>query len=360
MLFEAFFIDYWHIISIKNSLYMNIIKNRFIFMALSWVVLLISLFLLVFSHLNLWIEMTWGIKMEYDYTNTLNIEDLQNQLVNISDEILLDWEWVMNSTSVYKITGQSSIAIVGGFATGIDDVTLDDLKNEFRSKTLALLQSKDDTILETKYINIWKSFGDYIKSTAFLTLWLAIIGITIYVSWAFSWVVGGIKVASFAVITIITLFHDVIISAGLYVLAGRFFPEFQIDTFFITALLTILGYSINDTIVVFDRIRANLKAFWGKKWKDSKKLEEIVQLSIGETITRSIYTSLTLLFVLITVFLFGPETIKGFILVMIFGTIIGTYSSIFIASPILYQVNKNTKLTIYKKKVVQPEDKIVV
>ena len=130
------------------------------------------------------------------------------------------------------------------------------------------MQSKDASVNETKYVNIGKSFGDYIKNTAFLTLAIAIVAITIYVTWAFSGVVSGISVSSFAIITIITLFHDVIISSGAYIVAGHFFPQFQIDTFFITALLTILGYSINDTIVVFDRIRANLKQFGGRKGKD--------------------------------------------------------------------------------------------
>jgi preprotein translocase SecF subunit len=157
-----------------------------------------------------------------------------------------------------------------------------------------------------------------------------------------------------------TLFHDVLISTGLYIATSMFLPEFKIDTFFVTALLTILGYSINDTIVVFDRIRSNLIKYAGKKGKDGKELNEIVDLSITQTIVRSIYTSATLLFVLLTIFFFGPETIKGFVLVMIFGTIVGTYSSVFIASPLLYLANKDKKLTIYKKQVVNPEDKIVV
>ena len=139
-----------------------------------------------------------------------------------------------------------------------------------------------------------------------------------------------------------------------------FFPEFKINTFFVTALLTILWYSINDTIVIFDRIRSNLKEFWGKIWKKWKTLKEIIDLSVNETLKRSIYTSLTLLFVLLTIFIFGPETIKWFILVMIFGTIVGTYSSIFVASPILYLVNRHKKLSVYKKIKLKAEDKIVV
>jgi len=154
------------------------------------------------------------------------------------------------------------------------------------------------------------------------------------------------------------LFHDVFVAAGLYVLASFFFKEFQIDTFFVTAILTILGYSINDTIIVFDRIRTNI----GKGVKSNKKpnLKDIVNLSVNETIVRSIYTSLMLFIVLIAIFFFGPEAIKGFILVMIFGTVVGTYSSIFIASPFLYDLNKDKELKVIQKKTYNPNDKIVV
>jgi len=237
---------------------------------------------------------------------------------------------------------------------------LNNLKLEFKNKSLEILKKSDDTIIESKYTSIWKSFWDYIKSTAFLTLFIAIISITIYVTYSFSWVVSWISVISFAIITLITLFHDVLISAWLYIIVWYFYRDFQIDTFFVTALLTILGYSINDTIVIFDRIRDNLKKFAWKTWKESKDLYEIVNLSINETLTRSVYTSLTLVFVLLTIFFFWPESIRGFILAMMFWAIVGTYSSIFIASPLLYEVNKNKKLTIYKKIESNPDDKIVV
>jgi preprotein translocase SecF subunit len=177
---------------------------------------------------------------------------------------------------VYKITGENSLSTVIGFyditsdAKTQDEIRsiekqLENYKMQIRNQTLEILQSQDETIIESKYINIGKSFGDYIKNTAFLTLGIAIIAIAIYVMHAFSGAVSGINVFSFALITIITLFHDVIISTGLYIFTSMFYSEFQIDTFFITALLTILGYSINDTIVVFDRIRDNLKKFAGKK-----------------------------------------------------------------------------------------------
>ncbi len=331
-----------------------------VYFGISAICILISLVFLVSGKLNLWIDMTGWIQMEYSHSVELNITEIQSEISELATTVLYEWENAINSTSVYSIAGENTLVVVGGFYTTIPDMEAEVLKNNFRASVGDLLIWKDSSLNESKYINIGKSFGDYIRNTAFLTLAIAIVAIALYVVWAFSGVVSGISVVSFGLITIVTLFHDVLISTGLYVIAGKMFTQFQIDTFFVTALLTILGYSINDTIVVFDRIRSNLKQFAWKKGKAGKNLEEIVNLSVSETLTRSIYTSLTLLFVLITIFIFGPESISGFVLVMIFGTIIGTYSSIFIASPLLYQVNKNNILSVYEKKEINPEDKIVV
>lgn len=135
----------------------------------------------------------------------------------------------------------------------------------------------------------------------------------------------------FAVVTGVSLLHDVVIAFGLYVLTSFFFPEFKIDTFFITAMLTVLGYSINDTIVVMDRIRSNLRD--GALARLS--LSDLIDRSIWDTMRRSMFTSLTIVIVLVAMFLFGPESIKGFTLALIFGTLVGTYSSVCLASPLL-------------------------
>ena len=342
------------LIYIEN--FMDVLKNRYVYLWISVVLFIISLLLLLIPKLNLGIDMTGWIQMEYDYENSINIEtiksDLESEKSNYTEAI--------NNINVYWITWEKTVAVVVGFYDNENEKQLEALKMEFKEKVYWVIESQDDTASESRYVNIGKSFWDYIKDTAFITLALAIVAITFYITFAFSWAVSWISVISFAVITIITLFHDVIISSGAYIFASMYFPEFQIDTFFITALLTILWYSINDTIVVFDRIRSNLKLYGGKKWKDGKSLDEIINISVSETLRRSIYTSLTLLFVLLTIFFFWPETISGFILVMIFGTLVWTYSSIFVASPILYETNKNKKLEVYKKPDNNHEDKLVV
>ena len=129
-------------------------------------------------------------------------------------------------------------------------------------------------------------------------------------------------------IAIVALFHDIIITLGVFSVLGRF-ANVEIGLPFVAALLTILGYSVNDTIVVFDRIRENLSRLV------KTNFEEVVNRSINETITRSINTSLTTLLVLFAIFFFGGASIKFFVLALICGIILGTYSSIFIASPLL-------------------------
>lgn len=265
---------------------------------------------------------------------------------------------VINNILSYKVTGENTLVVIGGFNSNDDEKTIEANKQLFKANIESTLKNIDETMTLSRYINIGKTFGDYIRNTAFLTLGIAIVAIALYIAWAFSGVVSGVNIFSFSTITIITLFHDVIIATGIYIFASFFFKEFQIDTYFITALLTILGYSINDTIVILDRIRTNLGNF--SKGKNKKNLEDIINLSVNETLTRSIYTSLTLLIVLFTIFFFGPEAISGFVLVMIFGTIIGTYSSIFLASPLLFEMNKNAKIEKFEKKEVNIEDKIVV
>ncbi len=334
---------------------LDVIKNRYTFFGVSGALVLFSLISFFAFNINLWIDMTWGTQSEYTYETDVNLDEIRLEAKNLAEEVNQNWKYI-NTTSVYKISGENKFVVETGFNRNVDEVELEAQKINFKEAIDDILTAKSDDISLSRYVNIGASFGDYIKNTAIITLAIAIVGITIYVAYAFSGAVSGISSLTFGIITIITLFHDVLISSGLYLLVSSFFPEFKVDTFFITALLTILGYSINDTIVVFDRVRANLKMYAGK----GKDLKEIINIAVTETLRRSIYTSLTLAFVLLTIFLFGPESISGFTLVMIFGTLIGTFSSIFIASPLLYEINKNKTLKEYKKIKLSAEDKIIV
>ncbi len=195
------------------------------------------------------------------------------------------------------------------------------------------------TIEQSRYVNIGASFGAYIKQSGYLTLTIAIIAISAYIMYAFAGSIPGMASWPFAVVTGVALIHDMVVVFGLYVLTSFFFPEFKIDTFFITAMLTILGYSINDSIVIMDRIRTNLQN--GKKKNDD--LGKIVDDAVHSTMRRSLFTSLTLIIVLVAMFFFGPDSISGFTLALIFGTVIGTCSSIFIAAPLLVDLASKKK-----------------
>jgi len=332
------------------------IENRKIYFIISGVAFLLSLFMILFWNLNLWIDMTWGTQSEFRFSwYEYNQEQIQQESETISQHRNIQGN-IINSVTSYKITWENIFVVEAWFNQNIEAAKLEEHKIKFRNELEETFKNIWDIEL-TKYTNIWASFGEYIKNTARLTLFLAIVAIAVYIAYAFSWSAGWISSLSFAGITLITLFHDVVISSGLYIFISSFLPQFQIDTFFITALLTILWYSINDTIVIFDRIRSNLKQYG---WK-SKELKEIVDISISESLTRSIYTSLTLAFVLVCVLVFGPDSISGFTLTMLFGTLIGTFSSIFIASPLLYEFHKNVTLTQYiKKEDYSEEDKLVV
>ena len=352
--FFVFFIKFSTLLLNRNEM-LDIVSKRHINFIISACLLVVSLLMFTFWKLNFWIDITGGTQTEYTYSDTIDLETFKTNTADIAKEINLNTD-IINTTSVYKVTWEKTFVVEAWFNRWLPETEIENYKNDFRSKIDAYLFSYDESIVFSKYVNIGASFWDYIKDTAKITLLLAIIGISLYVAYAFSQAVWGISSSSFAIVTIITLFHDVVIASGLYILVSSFLPEFKIDTFFVTALLTILWYSIYDTIVVSDRIRANLKLFWGKK----KELKEIVNMSVNETLSRSIYTSLTLLFVLFAILFFWPESIGWFTLVMIFGTLVWTYSSIFIASPLIYEINKNKKLAVYKKKEKSQEDLIVV
>jgi len=300
--------------------------------------------------------MTGWTQAEFSYDDYTYSQDMIDDVIESNLWVISSFEDVINSVNSYKVTWENIFVVEAWFNRNIPEVELEKYKIDYRDALEESFWDMGDIRL-SKYTNIWASFWDYIKKTAVITLLIAIIAIAFYIAYAFSWSVWGISSLSFAGITLVTLFHDVIISSGLYIGAGFIFPEFQINTFFITALLTILWYSINDTIVVFDRIRSNLKQF-GWKWKS---LEDIVELSVSQSFTRSIYTSLTLAFVLVCILVFGPEGIAGFTLTMLFGTLVGTFSSLFIASPLLYELHKNSTLSEYiKREELSEDDKMVV
>ena len=169
-----------------------------------------------------------------------------------------------------------------------------------------------------------------------LSIVLVLLAIVLFIAFAFRKVSKPVSSWIYGLVTVLALLHDVIVPTGVFTLLGHFYG-FEVDTLFVTALLVILGFSVHDTIVVFDRVRENLHKNENSGGK--KDFETIVGDSISETFVRSINTSLTVLLAILVLYIFGPETIRNFTLVLLIGIFIGTYSSIFIGSTLLVTIN---------------------
>ena len=182
---------------------------------------------------------------------------------------------------------------------------------------------------EKRFDSIGPVIGQELKSKTILAIIIAIIAIILYIGWSFRKISKPVASWKYGVAAAIALFHDVSITIGIFVILGKFY-NWEIGAPFIAALLTILGYSINDTIVVFDRTRENLA-----RYHEVEDFEGIVEKSINQTLVRSISTSMTVILTLVAIFFFGGQSIKDFTLALIVGIFFGTYSSIFLASPLL-------------------------
>ena len=263
--------------------------------------------------------MTGGIQIEY---NIEGVSELATLVKNLKDTIIpqikkslpTDQQTIITDTLVYQISGSRNIVVEAGINEGgaqkdgkADFARIEAAKTAFNQAIRAELEKNPGAIVtEARYRNVGASFGDYIKKSGYLTLLLAIIAISLYIQYAFRGSIAGMASWPFAVVTTISLAHDVVIAFGMYVVTSYFFPEFKIDTFFITAMLTVLGYSINDTIVVMDRIRSNLQHPKSNKGSFST----LIDTSIWDTMRRSLFTTFTIIIVLIAMFLFVPESIK--------------------------------------------------
>ncbi len=210
-------------------------------------------------------------------------------------------------------------------------VRLPNLSEEDHAKYLKALKDAFGEVSENNFSSIGPTVGAELRKSAIWAIVLVMVGISLYVAFAFRKVSEPVKSWKYGLITLLTLIHDVSIPAGLLAVLGSW-KGIEIDTNFIVALLVVMGFSVHDTIVVFDRIRENLLIFRGK----NTTLDEIINGSVNETIARSINTSLTLILVLLALVFWGPAPLFYFILTILVGTVVGTYSSIFVASPMLY------------------------
>lgn len=284
----------------------NIIGKRKIFLSISAVLIGLSILALILFGLKPGIDFTGGTLMEIEYFQKHpSFSEIREKLKEFN---------------LGEITLQS-----------VDEKTVllrfKEIDEETHQKIIKKLEPKE----EKRFESIGPIIGQELINKARWAIILSILAILLYISWAFRRLSKIIKKGEswrYSFGAILALCHDVLIMLGVFALLGHF-KNVEINTSFIIAILTVLGYSVNDTIVVYDRIRENFLFY------PNEKFEEIINRSLNETIIRSLNTSITTLFALLAIFFFGGETIRYFILAMMVGITVGTWSSIAIAVPLL-------------------------
>ena len=305
---------------------LNIIGKSRVWLTFSGILVGLSIVALIF----------WGLKPGIDFTggSLMRIEFLGQKLSN--DQI----KEVLSSAGGSDKYGQVTIQSIGNkeailkFKAVSEDIHQEMLE-KIKIKTNEVVAdgktSSDELVREIKFDSIGPSVGKELREKSSLAVIIVLLAIIGYVAWAFRSVSNQLnkyESVYYGVAAIIALAHDVIITMGVFAVLGHF-GNIEIDTFFIAALLTILGYSVNDTIIIFDRIRENVLRGGNKNFR------EAVNRSANEVMVRSMSTSSTTLITLFCILLFGGQTTFYFVLALIIGIILGTYSSIFLASPLL-------------------------
>lgn len=291
----------------------NIMKKRKIWFAISGVLVALSLASIVLWGLNFGIDFTGGTLMQLSFEkDTPKIEDIAN-LLN-------------TSTIIDNVTAQS-------FGEKNIILRFSNIDEETHQKVITVLKNNySENFTEEKFNSIGPNIGDELKRKTVLAVILAIIAIIFYIAWAFRQVSKPVSSWVYGLIANVALLHNIIITIGAFSMMGKLY-NMQINAPFIAAILTILGYSVNDTIVIFDRIRENLKKHY------SGNLEETINTSINQSITRSVNISFNVILALFAILIFGGNTIRDFALALIIGLAVGTYSSIFLASPLLIEAD---------------------
>ncbi len=284
----------------------QIIKYKWLYIIFSAVLLVPGIISLFVFKLDLSIDFTGGSVFKYKFNQVVD----QNELKNT---------FTAQNVFVESISKESDIYVVRTREVNPNRNT--DIK--------AGVAQKYADAQEVSFETVGPAIGGETTKKAFVALIWAMVGILLYIAYAFRNIPKPYSSFRFGISAILAMFHDALMVLGLFSILGHF-GHVEVDSLFITAVLTVIGFSVHDTIVVFDRIRENL----GKLSK-AMNFSDIVNYSVVETLSRSLATSLTVLITLFALFILGGETIKTFVLAMLVGVASGTYSSIFTASPIL-------------------------
>jgi len=285
----------------KSGNVYNFMGKRLPFLGLSGLLVIASIVLLLTKGVNFGIDFAGGTIVQVKYEQKAPIKEIRNTLKKTDYKNASITEFGSPEEVVIRITGSSS-----------------DLANDIGDEMHQILKSTGN--FEVRRVDIvGPKVGGELREKGLMALGLSLLVILAYVSFRFEW--------RFAVASILALAHDVTIALGAIALFG-----IEVNLDILAAILTILGYSLNDTIIVFDRIRE------GVQTSKESILDKVVNESVSRTLSRTTLTSLTTFFVVVTLFLFGGEIIHGFAFTMLVGVIVGTYSSIFVAASFLVQL----------------------
>ncbi|HOK35298.1 MAG TPA: protein translocase subunit SecF [Candidatus Pacearchaeota archaeon] len=265
---------------------------------------------------------TWGLKAGIDFTGGSVIEvEFKNQrpsIEELEDALLKE---IGNDFTLQEV-GENGIILKSK-----------EIPEETHQKIIEILGVKGE-LEEKRFETLGPAIGSELQKSTIIAIVLSSISIIIYIAFAFRRVSRPVSSWQYSIAAIIALLHDILITCGVFAFLGKFF-NIEIDIPFVAALLTILGYSINDTIVVFDRCRENL-------FKTNGEFKEILNNSLNETLARSFFASFTTLFPLFAMLFFGGESLFSFVLALIIGISFGAYSSIFIATPLILKFAKQS------------------
>lgn len=286
---------------------MNIVGKRNIYFLISLIIMIPGIISLLLFGLRLSIDFTGGSRLQYQVSSKSNVESSK------FTEIVKD-----NGVEV------GSVQLAGNNTVVIRTKPLNEKDHQKVKQALVKKFGGKEVGFET----IGPTVGAEITRNALYALTIASVLIVLYIAWSFRKVPKPASSIRFGVCAIIAVLHDVLVVVGIFSLLGYFF-HVEVDSLFVTALLTIIGFSVHDTIVVFDRIRENLRRMPGVPFA------KVVNESIIQTLGRSLNTSFTVILVLFTLLLFGGESTRWFVVALLVGIISGTYSSIFNAAPML-------------------------
>ena len=286
---------------------MNFVKYSKLYFLFSGILITISLVALLTFGLKLGIDLSGGSILEIEYKDSRpSNNEIREKLVEF------DLGEVIIQPSAEK-------AVI---------IRMKDINEEIHQEILSKLKENQE-LTENRFEGIGPAIGQELREKTKIIVIISLLAIVFYIAFAFRKVRGPIKSWQYGLASLVALGHDILIPLGILAVLSHYYTNIEISIPIIVALLTILGYSINNTVVVFDRARENLTI------ARTEDFEQIIDDSLHQTLTRCINTSLTTLFPLLAIFFFGGETLKYFSLTLIIGFTAGTYSSLFLASTVL-------------------------